>query len=234
MKYNIFIFLFCFVFLTLTNVNPQIRNKEIDTLFENKKKQLSNLENELKLLKEEENKILRLYLFIVFTKSYSDNLAKFFENPEYLKILDEDTKIKILENALIKKLKSLKEKQKILSAEKENVLKEIAKLKKNIDVQLPESFYMIDPLFKKPLKPGKYFLKIETFTYIHSPMSGTIKSIAFKPEGISIIIENEKCKFLIKGLDDIKINIGDKVTIKEIIGTVKENKNLIYDIQCNK
>ncbi len=236
MRYNwvIFIFLFSFLFLFSLNINAQIRNKEFNNIVKNKKEEILNLENQLKSFKNEENKILKLYLTILLTKNYQNSLNKFFENPEYLKILDEDTKIKILEKALIKKLKFLKEKQKILKAKKENFLKEIEKMKVNANIQSPTNFYIIDPLSEKVLKPGKYFVKVKTFTYIKSPISGTIKGIVFKSEGISLIIENEKCKVLITGLDDAKVDIGNRVTIKEIIGNIKENKDFSYEILCNK
>lgn len=236
MKYNLFVFisLFCFIFILFVNIHAQVRNKELNNLIKSKKEQISNIENELRFLKEEENKILKLYLTILLTKRYEDSLTKFFENPEYLKILDEESKNKILEKALIKKLKFLREKQKILNAKKESVLREIEKIKMNINVQSPLDFYIIDPLSERVLKPGNYFSKTKTFTYIKSPISGIVKGVAFKSDGISILIENEKCKVLINGLDDVKVDIGNKITIKEIIGNVKENKKIFYEIQCNK
>ncbi len=93
----------------------------------------------------------------------------------------------------------------------------------------------VHPLSRQiSVNPGHYNFSVFRRTLIYAPISGLVKTIRLTNEGFSLIIENEKCNAYLSGIDEIKINLGQHIVSKEVIGVIEKPKNLKFNLTCAK
>ena len=217
MKFKTALLILLFLFfsnLCFSQIKDKKNAKDIDSIIKYKKMQLTEIEKEKKDLKKLKDKLLKIYITLYIKKHYTDNIAEILKNPNYLKILNKEEKFKFIEKALIKKILTIKKKEESLDIAYKKILEDIKTLK-------AQKVFVINPLNGTPLRLGKHVFKVKKFTFIMAPITGVVKGITYRFNNISIIIENEKCTASISGLDEIKVNIGDQIKMKKIIGYIK-------------
>jgi len=230
MKFKTALLILLFLFfsnLCFSQIKDKKNAKDIDSIIKYKKMQLTKIEKEKEDLKELKYKLLKIYIALYIKKHYTDNIAEILKNPNYLKILNKEEKFKFIEKALIRKIFAIKKKEESLDIAYKKILKDIKTLK-------AQKIYVINPLNGRPLKLGKYVFKVKKFTSVKSPITGIVKGITYRFNNISIIIENEKCTASISGLDEIKVNIGDQIKMRKIIGYIKKPKEIFFIVKCKK
>jgi hypothetical protein len=231
MKFKLYFLIFIiFIFFYISIL--QAFKKDISQKIEYKKNQLVELEKKKEILKKDKEKFLKLYITFYVKKLYNKDSSEFFKNPDYLTFLNEEERFKFIEKALIKKILSIEKEENTITFAYNKILKDIEKEKAK--VQKAQKVYAINPLDGKPIEPGNHILKTKGPLSILAPIAGIIKSIGYKQNNINIVIENEQCKAAISGLDEVVVNIGDKVLRNQIIGNVKSEKNLSFSVKCEK
>jgi len=223
MKFKTIPLMLLFLFFS----NLCFSQKDIDSVINHKRMQLTQIEKEKEDLKELKDKLLKIYITLYVKKHYTDNIAEILKNPNYLKILNKEEKFKLIEKALIKKILTIKKKEESLNIAYKKILRDIKILK-------TQKVYVINPLDGTLLRLGKHVFKVKKFTFIIAPITGVVKGIIYRFNNISIIIENEKYTVSISGLDEIKVNIGDHIKMKKIIGYIRKPKEISFFVKCKR
>jgi hypothetical protein len=210
----------------------QAFKKDTSQKIEYKKNQLVELKKKKEILKKDKEKFLKLYITFYVKKLYNKDSSEFFKNPDYLTFLNEEERFKFIEKALIRKILSIEKEENTITFAYNKILKNIEKEKAK--VQKAQKVYAVNPLDGKPIELGNHILKTKGPLSILAPIAGIIKGIGYKQNNIHIVIENEQCKATISGLDEVIVNVGDKVLRNQIIGNVKGEKNLSFSVKCEK
>jgi hypothetical protein len=228
MKFKLFFLIpTVFIFFNLS-ISQAIKK---DTT-QDKKFQLVELEKKRESLKKEKEKFLKLYITFYIKRLYNKGPSDFFKNSNYLTLLNEEERFKFIEKALTRKILSIEKEEKAIAVAYNKILKDIKKEK--LKVQKVQKFYAVNPLNGEPIELGNHILKTKGPLSIVTPIAGIIKGIGYKQNNIHIIIENEQCKATILGLDEVVVNVGDRVLRNQIIGNVKGEKNLSFSVNCEK
>lgn len=172
-------------------------------------KNLTNIENAKK-------EILRAYLNL-FIKNHHPKVAH----------SEKDYPLnRFLEKVLIKKIIKLDQEKQALIAKKNEFLR-ISLLSNQTYSQA------INPISEKPLNLGEHTLSLTPPCIIKAPIGGTITNLKYSPEGIMVKIENERCSAVLFPLSSLRLDLGQKVVIKEILGEVKDHSYLRVKIYCS-
>lgn len=231
MKFKLYFLIFIiFIFFYMSIL--QAFKKDTSQKIEYKKNQLVELEKKKEILKKDKEKFLKLYITFYVKKLYSKDSSEFFKNPDYLTFLNEEERFKFIEKALIRKILSIEKEENTITFAYNKILKNIEKEKAK--VQKAQKVYAVNPLDGKPIELGNHILKTKGPLSILAPIAGIIKGIGYKQNNIHIVIENEQCKATISGLDEVIVNVGDKVLRNQIIGNVKGEKKLSFSVKCEK
>uniref|UniRef100_A0A7V5XGT6 Peptidase M23 domain-containing protein n=1 Tax=Thermodesulfobacterium geofontis TaxID=1295609 RepID=A0A7V5XGT6_9BACT len=231
MKFKLF-FLIPIVFIFFNLSISQAIKRGTNQKVEDKKDQLIQLEKKKELLKTDKEKFLKLYITFYIKRLYNTSSSEFFKSPDYLTLLNEEERFKFVEKALIRKLIDVEKEEKATELAYNKILKEIKELeRKKIKVK---PVYAVSPLNGEPIELGNHILKAKGPLSIVAPIAGIIKGIGYKQGSIHIIIENERCKTAISGLDEVVVNVGETVLRNQIIGNIKGEKNLSFSVNCEK
>lgn len=233
------------------NIEYNLKNLEI---------KLYNLDQELKTKEKNLSKITQTYLLtLIKTNLIKENLffideeSKYYENKEKYEVL-----IKIYENILIRLKKEIKnlhdqERKYRIALEENKKLKESyyrEKIKVGLNTEIKETkeniiqtntenikkgFFLLDPITEKSISPGKFKRQIQPGTPIKAPFSGIVKKISFTHNSLTLTLENKQCFAFISGFSIIKVNLGEEVRAKQILGEAsysEEGENLYFEIFC--
>lgn len=179
-------------------------------------KSLVQVEKELTEINVLQRKLLKVYIFShLKSKDFRGN---FRETGIYLS----------LNKFTLRKILSLEE--------KENKLKKLqAQIHQNLLLTQLKTQISVHPLNPKiSLNVGSYSLKISKKTSVSAPIAGVVKGMKLTEEGYLLSIENERCVAHLYGLDEITVNLGQKVVLKEVLGTVEKPKVFKFDLNCVK
>jgi hypothetical protein len=231
MKFKLpFLISIIFFFFSLS-ISQAIR-KDTNKKVEDKRSQLAELENRRDSLKNDKERFLKLYVNFYIKRLYNKDSSDFFKNPDYLTLLNEEERFRFIEKALIRKILSIEKEENAITVAYNKILKDIEKEKAK--VQKVQKFYAVNPLSGEPIELGEHILKTKGPLSILAPIAGIIKGIGYKQNSIHIIVENERCKAVISGLDEVVVNVGDRVLRNQVIGNVKGEKNLSFSVNCEK
>ncbi|PMP67568.1 MAG: hypothetical protein C0190_03010 [Thermodesulfobacterium geofontis] len=234
MKFRLtFLVLISLIFIFSNLGVPQTIKKDTYNKVKNKKDLLNKLESRKKSLKNEREKFLKLYIALYIKKLYKKDVYQFFKESDYLVLLSSEERFKLIEKALIKKMLNLKKEEEAIEVAYNKILKDIERGKQREKLE-EQKAYAINPLDGKPIKLGSHILKAKGPLSVLAPIAGIVKGIVYKQNHIRIVIENEKCKAIISGLDDVLVSAGESVLRKQIIGSIKENKNLSFSVDCKE
>ncbi|MCS7279761.1 MAG: hypothetical protein NZ530_06895 [Thermodesulfobacteriaceae bacterium] len=208
----IFLIFWLILFIESLNATSSYEDNNIKFLQKNLIKTKQELEN----IQETKKKLLKLYINLFIYNNFKEKIMQTDKNQKNLletlkEYEDRDLFQKFLLNYLIK---SLLKKEKELKAKEDLYLSKINKLK------------------QEKLDYNKN--NIVKFNFIESPIEGIVKQINFIENKINIVIEGEKCKAYISGIEVLKVNLGDYVKNKDIIGEIFNQKEKPkISIKCN-
>ncbi|MCX8041982.1 MAG: hypothetical protein N3A56_05750 [Thermodesulfobacteriaceae bacterium] len=208
----IFLIFWLILFIESLNATSSYEDNNIKFL----QKSLIKTKQELENIQETKKKLLKLYINLFIYNNFKEKIMQTDKNQKNLletlkEYEDRDLFQKFLLNYLIK---SLLKKEKELKAKEDLYLSKINKLK------------------QEKLDYNKN--NIVKFNFIESPIEGIVKQINFIENKINIVIEGEKCKAYISGIEVLKVNLGDYVKNKDIIGEIFNQKEKPkISIKCN-
>jgi hypothetical protein len=216
---------------------------------------LYNLNQVLKLKEEKLNHIKRIYvLSLIKANIIKENISFLNEREDYYKnkeryellmkvnkkiqkkLEDEINEIKRLKRyyeARLEENKKLKEvyyteKMKVTSYSKDNLPKRDSGKDKGKPL-------LFDPITEVIISPGKFKRKVRPGTVIKAPFSGIVKKISFIQNSFTLTLENQQCLAFISGFSLIKVNLGEEVRAKEILGEAshsEEPENIYFELFC--
>lgn len=175
---------------------------------------LKDIERRLTDIEQTKKEILREYLKL------------FIRNHHISYLKDEYPLNRFLEKTLLKKIIQLNQERLRLETKKAELINMYLFNKKIIS-------QVINPVSGEAIKPGEYSFKLTPPVFIRAPISGMITNIKYLSEGIMVKVENEKCSVSMFPLSSIRIDLGEKVVMKEILGEVKNNNFLRAKIKCS-
>ncbi len=213
----------CFSQKTAKSINHIIRLKEKKLIYIKRKKK--NLDR----LKE---KLLKVYITLYIERLYKNNITEFLKKADYLSLLKEEEKFKFIEKALLRKLFKIEDEEKKLDIAYIKIQKDIKKLKEKKEKLKAQKAIAIHPLTGRAISAGNYIFKVKKSSLVFAPISGMVKGITYKHTEIDVLIENKNCTASIAGLDEIKVNIGDNVLKRQIIGRINKTKDLYFTLKC--
>lgn len=213
MRYRYFLLFLCFLLFTK---NLKATNYDDKTDFNLLQKNLINIQQELKDIKDTKEKILKLYISFFVFNNIREKVTKIDKNKEdfwemFTNYEDRYLFKKFLINSLVKSL-----------IKKEEKLKE------------KELFYLseINKLRKKELNNTK--LNAEHSNFVKSPIDGNIKQINFTENKLTLTIEGDRCKAYIVGIEILKVNLGDYVKKGDILGeNLSQKEKPKATVKCN-
>ncbi len=208
---------------TIRDINREIRLKE---------RKLSYIKKRKKKLELLRHKLLKLYITLYIKKAYETNIVKFLKNADYLSLLKEEEKFKLMERALVRKIVKIKNEEKRLDVTCRKIQEEIKKLSEKREKLKARKAVAIHPITGRPVDVGDYIFRVEKPSSVFAPISGMVKGITYKHTEIDVLIENKNCTASIAGLDEIKVNIGDNVLKRQIIGRINKTKDLYFTLKC--
>lgn len=177
-------------------------------------RRLTDIERRLTDIKQTKKEVLREYLKL------------FIKNHQISYLKDEYPLNRFLEKTLLKKIIQLNQERLRLETKKAELIN-MYLFNKQIISQA------INPVSGEAINPGEYSFKLTPPVFIRAPISGMITNIKYSPEGIMIKIENEKCNSSLFPLSTLRVNLGEKVVIKEILGEVKTHNFIRVKINCS-
>lgn len=221
---------------------------------------LYNLNQELKLKEEKLNHIKRIYvLSLIKANIIKENIffvnerQDYYKNKERYELLikvnekiqkkleDEINEIKRLKRyyeARLEENKKLKEvyyteKMKVTSYSKDTSLKD--NLLKRDSGEAKGKPPLLDPITEVVISQGKFKRKVRPGTAIKAPFSGIVKKISFIQNSFTLTLENQQCLAFISGFSLIKVNLGEEVRVKQILGEAshsEEPENIYFELFC--
>ncbi len=243
-------FLPCFIFAQ-NAIENRIKLLEI---------KLYNLNQELRLKEERLKYIKRIYVLSLIKGGLlrenisfigaEENYHKNKERYELLKKVNENIQKKL--EAEINEIKRLKryyearleenkklkeiyytEKMKGSSYSKDIPLKDNLLKRDSREVKGRPPLY--DPITEGVITPGKFKRKVRSGANIKAPLSGIVKKISFIQNSFTITLENQQCFAFISGFSLIKVNLGEEVRAKQVLGEAshsEEPENIYFEIFC--
>ncbi len=253
MKYFLFILVILIPYNLVAQNNIEDKLKTLETI-------LYNLDQELKVKEKKLTKIKQTYLlsliksnlikenmiFIDEENRYYDNIEKYEllikVQENILKILENE--IKRLQDQKIQYRRKLEENKKLKETYHQEKVKEAFNTGKKVlnehhiktnsdDIQ--KTSYLFDPITEKSISTGKFKRHVQPGTPIKAPISGIVKKISFLNNSLTLTLENKQCFAFISGFSIIKVNLGEEVRAKQVLGEAsysEEAENLYFEIFC--
>jgi biotin carboxyl carrier protein len=253
MKYFLFILVILIPYNLVAQNNIEDKLKTLETI-------LYNLDQELKVKEKKLTKIKQTYLlsliksnlikenmiFIDEENRYYDNIEKYEllikVHKNILKILENE--IKRLQDQKIQYRRKLEENKKLKETYHQEKVKEAFNTEKKVlnehhiktnsdDIQ--KTSFLFDPITEKSISTGKFKRHVQPGTPIKAPISGIVKKISFLNNSLTLTLENKQCFAFISGFSIIKVNLGEEVRAKQVLGEAsysEEAENLYFEIFC--
>lgn len=182
----------------------------------NLSKSLTQIEKELTEVNVLQKKLLKIY---IFTHLKSKNLKNSPRKTGIYLSINRFTLRKIL-----------------TLEERERKLRRLhAQIYQNLLLTNLRTLNSVHPLNSRtPISVGNYSFKISQRTHVSAPIAGIVRSIKLTEEGYLLRIENERCVAYLYGIDEIRVNLGQEVILKEILGTVEKPRVFKFNLHCVK
>lgn len=204
------------VFIILLLLIPTYKGEGLETSNLTLSKSLTQVERELTEINVLQRKLLKVYIFShLKSRDFRSNLR---EMGIYLS----------LNRFTLRKIFTLEEKEKKLKKLQAQIYQNL--LLTHLKTQL--SVHPLNP--KISLNVGNYSLRISKKTSVSAPITGVVKGIKLTEEGYLLSIENQRCVAYLYGLDEITVNLGQEVVLKEVLGAVEKPKVFKFNLSCVK
>lgn len=205
----------------------KLLDKDITQKIKNKEDQLAEIKQKKEQLREAKKKFLKVYITMYINELYRDDIFKIYD---YLEFFKEKEKSDFIKKALIKRILEIEREEKNLDIAYNEILKEIATLKTE-KTKLSE---IKKKSFSNWLKSQNYTFESKGPAPVLSPVEGVVEKITYRANNFEITIKTKDCMVLISNLDEIKVNVGDRINKNQEIGYISKNKKVSVSNKCRK
>lgn len=200
------------------------------------KKDLTKLTEELNSIQRDLDSLKKVLVLFALKNYYFKREFFSLENKEkYLSVREGQKILESLYKNLEKELKNKEKRIKELTLVYKKLEKEKISFKNKTHEKPSEDSKndFIHPISGKYIKEGRYSIKLKKGLAIRAPLSGIISKIGYKEGNYFMVIEEERCRAFIEGLDKISLAIGDQVKANEIVGESSET-TFTFEITCKE